>query len=761
MNNDISKVYLEYLEQPDGKKDRVVAAYIVLNNGKINRMQITDKKQSAEEFKKEVLENIRNGGFNQEDLTNPNKTRVLYDYYDELNNFKEDNNIVDEPEFIGYKDLEYEEKIKEKIKKKTPIKGLIFGVALTLLAGVGGYHLVNRLNNKKEETEIEETFEGYGYYKFNILGYNLEKYNELLPIIEQKTGTNLHYDILSGFNTMIETVDGTKILSGLTTEDIVAIDAYANSNIYEDIDYIKHFGLYDLSGVSNQLTLAIQAAGAHLSNENVDGDVLADIFKDPVVRKSYLAQNDYLKRIKAASTRKEQKKIFAEWEKYIDEVSLLTISDNYIDYSQHPGMLFVTTAFATSFEYHNLYQNNTDIQKMILIGNEDYQSKINSVCSNALAKLENAQELITYTKQQLDQELPINEEVRETLDKVCDQEHIIAMLDRELSKSNLKVTPFKQERALKEVLKKGIESKKEYDPLKNGSLTVTTPQKEVSQEKIDEQISKGKLSEQSIKNFEQAVEEADKKTGDVNSSTEGGYIESLKEEAQKTQEEYENIIINYYAANGDVGMPASLTDAYNKLGEYLFNTARSTGIDKYKFIKDGGNPEIGGSVESGGEDQIYDEYQGNVDFNAQQNDTSTITQPPADNTTPPTVEDTILPPVEDTTNTNDNNTIPLDVDTDAKPGDSTTSDESGKEIGVFDENGNQMLSTLSFQSFVNVLDAEELVALTVETDDSDIYDENGISTTSFESFVDGLDAEELAALTVENDELSNEPTIQK
>ena len=191
-------------------------------------------------------------------------------------------------------------KVKNQLKeeqKKNPSKvkttaAILATACLAGLAGAGAVKLVDRAasNDVEIETQIDDNtdvdVQGYGLYNFDLSEMeDMSEYETNLDIlnakaVEEKYGISgvtqkdralLRLNILKEFNNEITLTDGTtKQIGGLTTEQLVAIDAYSNSNIYTKEDYIKNFGLYDFENVSKDFTNGSLAVSSYLANPEVD-----------------------------------------------------------------------------------------------------------------------------------------------------------------------------------------------------------------------------------------------------------------------------------------------------------------------------------------------------------------------------------------------------------------------------------------------------------------------------------------------------------
>ena len=298
-------------------------------------------------------------------------------------------------------------------KTKKAAVTVLTTAAIAALAACGAHK--DASEEKVVNTEVEtntDDYQGYGFYRFDLSNMEdmteYQNHTEILNAkeveakygiqnVSQKDRALLRLNILENFNGQLTAVDGkTELPYGLTIEQLIGIDAYANSNIYEAEDYVKNFGLYNFGNVIDDFQQATLNAGACLANPSVDGTALADIFLDEAVKENYLKQLDYLKQILNAKTDKEQKKYVNEYVEFLKDCSIDQTSDEYLDYDQHPGMAFVTTSVVNAINYHNIVLDKAVVSDIIIIGTDDVngQSKINSICSDAQSKIDAAIDLV-------------------------------------------------------------------------------------------------------------------------------------------------------------------------------------------------------------------------------------------------------------------------------------------------------------------------------------------------------------------------------
>lgn len=513
-------------------------------------------------------------------------------------------------------------------------KGAVTGVLGTLatVIAIGGiaagvHEIKERLDAKKETTETtldntDEVTEGYGFYKYDLSGFeDMDEYNLKIGDSEQKQNALNYLNILKTFNNEITLVDGkTQQIGGLTIEQLVAVDAYANSNIYEAEDYIKNFGLYDFTGINDDFQQAVLATGAYLAEPSVDGTILADIFKDEAVRANYLKQLEYRNKILNAETKKEQNALAKEYVEFLSECSINQASDEYLDYDQHPGMAFATSVIVNALNYHNIILDKEVVSEIVIIGTEEDQSKLNSICADADSKLESAAQLVTTLKTALVQNetnilfntreveqakkedrepvlLSLQYEeldalIRETL---CDQEQINELINKTLEKEEKLVTTEDQRVILANAVNIQIELLNSgkggyYKDEKTAELasqlqkvgdTATTTQQNVQ---FSTPADVSKIENAAPEQTEKAKDELNQKEGLLD-NTDSSAEEEIKDKVEEAEQEgvnYYNAVVSYYEAHGDVaGIPAELQAAYNNLGAATYNLAKQTGVARY------------------------------------------------------------------------------------------------------------------------------------------------------------------------------------
>ena len=526
------------------------------------------------------------------------------------------------------------------------------GVALgaAIAAGANAIHdmnvenennIDNTLGDLGEDLPPEEN-ENYGLYHYDLSKMSgLEQYNNEIPDSLQKQTSNRLFNVLQKFNQQFQLVDSdVQQLGGFTIEQVIALDAYANSNLYSSEDYIRNFGLYDFSNVTSDFQQATLQAGAYLANPEIDGTALADVFQDETVKNLYLKSLEYRSHILNAKDSKEKKQAVKDYENFLASQTDTT-SENFVDYSEHPGMAFVTPAIVMALNYHNVSLNSEVVSDMLIIGNDgslsdvNYLSKVDTICPKAETKLEEAVNLVkdvehamiatnqtikAYNaaetqKAQTENRNPVLLQLEyQDLDELisntlCDQNQINELMNRELDKTNQHVTAEDQKvvmenainisRSLQEKGKghyKDEKTAKLAEQLQKPGDTVVVTQEEV---KIDTPAEKSKLEEAVPEQVEQAKEELNQSQGLIPNETpeeKQAVEEQIQKDIVATEQEgvnYYNQVVSYYETYGDVaGIPSNLQDAYNNLGASTFDLAKQTGVAR--FMTNDQNKTFGG-----------------------------------------------------------------------------------------------------------------------------------------------------------------------
>ena len=522
--------------------------------------------------------------------------------------------------------------------KKALVAAGIIGAAA--LAGVGGYHLAKALGkdnnvetNSQDENDnelIQE--EGYGFYKYDLSNMeDINQYMSEIPDSLQKDGALLRLNILQNFNHEITLVDEeTKQLGGLTIEQLVALDAYANSNIYTKEDYVKNFGIYDFSNVTSDFQQTVLQTSAFLANKTVDGTSLADIFKDEQVKKIYLKSLEYRDSILNAEDKKNQKKAVNEFEEFLASQSDST-SEYYIDYSGHPGMAFVTPVIVGSLDYNNIGLSSEIVSKHLIIGTDEHRSAVDTICALAEEKMDSVihfmdemeqilvdnQTLKVYNdnekmKAESENRNPVLLQLREAeLDDLisntlCDQMQIHQLINTELEKTNQLVTEEDQKIVFANATNLHNQfSENRYKDAQTAAIakelnekgTATVKQEDV---KIDTEAEKKDLVQSAPQQVEEAKQELNQSQGLLPNETpeeQKATQQQIEQDVADTKaegENYYNSVVAYYEANGNVdGIPSNLQNAYNNLGDATYNLAKQTGIGRWTAKN---QPTVGGEV---------------------------------------------------------------------------------------------------------------------------------------------------------------------
>lgn len=500
----------------------------------------------------------------------------------------------------------------DKLKRNLITAGIIVAA---VGIGVAGKALYDELSN---QPSIEKsTEEGYGIYKYDLSRLaGMDEYADLVPDSMQKEGAFNRLAILQEFNNEIILLDETKEIAGLTIEQLIAVDAYSNSNLYTPEDYIKQFGLYDFTTVNNDFQQAVMVTGAYLSDINVDGSSLARIFKDEKVKANYLKQLEYRDLILKAETTKDQEKYVKEYVEYMGSTATDQTREDYIDYDQHPGMAFAASVVINALNYNNISLDSEIISKMIIMGDENQQSKINSICNDADNKIDAVKELKNnlmislndnqtiriYNNGEIDKAKEENREpvllkiAYEELDDIlrntlCDQTQINELTNKELAKTNQLVTEEGQEKILANAVELSRKLQNEGEPnslaskLQKPGDTATVTQENVL---IDTPQEKQDLAKNAPEQMQAARDKYNQEHGTLPYETPEDKEKTdakINEDVKNTQQEgvsYYNQVVDYFAARGNVsGVPAELQSAYQNLGANTYNLARNTGISRW------------------------------------------------------------------------------------------------------------------------------------------------------------------------------------
>lgn len=528
---------------------------------------------------------------------------------------------------VAYKEAK-SDKEDSKVRNALATAGLIAGIGvIAATSGAIGYKLNNGNDAKTientDDTDINNT-KGFGIYAYDLSDFtDMDQYADEIPESLQKENAFNYLNILRNFNNEIELTDGEKQLGGLTIEQLIAIDAYSNSNLYTKEDYVKNFGLYDFSNVANDFQQGAITTGAYLSTGQVDGKILADVFKDETVKNFYLKALDYHDKILTSKDSKEQKEAVKNFEEYMNSVAVDQATESYIDYDLHPGMAFATTVIVNSLNYNNVKLSSQLISNTIVIGDEEHQSKIDSICSDANQKLDDAMDLINdmsgiitdnenikiYNSNEIkkasdENRAPVLMSLRyEELDtllteKLCDQKQVNILINNELSKENKLVTVEDQEKINANAIEisrflqnngsnyENLETAKLAAKLQKKGDIATVTEKGV---KITNKKDKEDLYKKNPEGVKKAKEEENKNKGTKSYETDDDKkktddeINKDVEDTTKEGTELVNKVVAYYEKHGNVsGIPSELKNAYQKLGKEIFEVAKKTGVSKWE-----------------------------------------------------------------------------------------------------------------------------------------------------------------------------------
>ena len=547
---------------------------------------------------------------------------------------------------VAYKAAKEETKEDSKAKNALVTAGLIAGVGIiAATSGAVGYKLhkdSNKNNAIESTTDLDLNDEnGFGVYNYDLSSFaDMNQYADEIPDSMQKENAFNYLSILQNFNKNVNLVDGTEQLGGLTIDQLIAIDAYSNSNLYSVEDYVKTFGLYDFSNLTDNFQQGAITTGAYLATGQVDGTALANVFKDEKVKTFYLKSLDYHNSILNAENSEAKNKAIKEFEEYMNNVTVDQTSADYIDYSSHPGAAFATTVIVNSLNYNNVRLSSALFSDTIIIGDGEHQSKLDTVCDQANEKLDDVKELVSkmetvivdnqnakiynnneIEKANLENRTPVlmslqNEELDTLItETLCDQEQINDLIDKELTMTNQLVTVEDQEKInsnaieiARDLQNKGLtigangkhsseEMAEIASNLQNKGDTYTSTKKGVT---ITSDKEKEALYRSNPNAVEKAKEEYNKKNGTTANESEKDKKETedkMNKDQDNTFKEgvnFVNLVVSYYETHGNVsGIPAELQTAYNNLGEASFNTAKNTGIMKWE-VKN--NNQTGGKI---------------------------------------------------------------------------------------------------------------------------------------------------------------------
>lgn len=542
---------------------------------------------------------------------------------------------------VAYKQVKQEE-TESKAKSALVTAGIIAGVGImAATAGVAGYKLGNRGNEITSEDTNDLDFSntnGYGFYKYDLSEFEgIEQYINEIPDSLQKENAIKYLNILQKFNQKITLVDETEQLGGLTIEQLIAIDAFSNSNIYTAEDYVKTFGLYNFSNVNRDFQQGATVTGAYLANPEVDGTSLADIFKDETVKEFYLKALEHQHNILTAGNYSDKKQAIKDFEKFMTNVAADQTSGEYIDFSMHPGMSFATSAVIISLNDNNIKLSSELVSKVVVIGNDEQKSKLDTVCSDANAKLDEASKFISDMNGVLvnNQSIKIynanevkqaNAEGREPVlmslqygeldtlltESLCDQSQINDLINKELIKSEQLVTEEDQQKILANGIEIAAKARTSTDAKTSGKSKEQIYLEEHLQKKGDTatitkedvKITTPEQKQDLINTNPELVAEA---KNELNKK-ENLMANETKEEQQATQDKinqdvqnttneginYVNQVVSYYENNGNVnGIPSELQSAYNNLGADMFNTCKNTGVSRWETRN---QPTTGGEI---------------------------------------------------------------------------------------------------------------------------------------------------------------------
>lgn len=654
---------------------------------------------------------------------------------------------------VAYKAAKEENKEDSKAKNALVTAGLIVGLGgIVAASGAVGYQLANN-KDKKNTTDLDLADEnGFGVYGFDLSNFaDMDQYANEIPDSLQKENAFNYLNILQNFNKSVNLVDDTEQLGGLTVEQLIAIDAYSNSKLYSVEDYIKTFGLYDFSNLTDNFQQGATTTGAYLATGQVDGTVLANIFKDEQVKSFYLKALEYHDKILNSENREDKKQAVKDFEKFMNDVAVDQTSEDYLDYSSHPGAAFATTVIVNSLNYNNVKLSSNLISDIVIIGDGEHQSKLDTVCDQANVKIDDVKELVSKMKEtivdnknikiynaneiekaNLENRAPVlmslQYEELDTLvsETLCDQEQVNDLIKNELTKTNQLVTVSDQEK----INANAIELSRHLQDMGSNYATekeakLAAQLQEVGDTAVDTEKSIDITTEQaketlysvSPEQAEKAKEESNEKNGTLSYETEqdrkatDDKISNDLEQKVKNDTNYVNQVVAYYESHGNVsGIPAELQAAYNNLDANIFNTAKNTGIARWESKN---NKTTGGEITpievpagSTRDEEVVkpDEPISNP----------TVSEPVTPEPTPEVPSEVITPSDNNENNTIGGETTILPGFEDIDISDISTEASTSDNVAVTEADVDAYLSTAEGQQFLEMLTATETEAENVQ-----------------------------------------------
>lgn len=398
----------------DEKNNSLDFMAITYNDGNTEFEQYDETKYSSrEEFFKTVESILQQNGVTSKNA----KIEYLFTTDRKIKKLLKQAEATARAEELGATNVKFsDEALSEKqIKMRRAVATGIAVLGIGAITLTGCSLLKNSKSPEIKEIVTEETTEvvteetnvksGFGYYSFDLSNYNnLEEYlyDRNIPASYQKDASSLRLKAARGFNKSITLEDGTKTIGGLTTRQLVALQAYGNSNKYTKEDYIKTYGLYDFSSISHDLEIATLNASAYLADKNVDGKELAVMIEDEKAKEFFLKLDALRVKVLNAKDNAEKNKTVKEINSLLAD-TMDGSKDSFIDFSKHPWMSFIVSAEVVAIDsYNNIVLDKDIIHEQIIIGNDDNQSKIDSICADANVKLRAAEELKENLKMYLD-----------------------------------------------------------------------------------------------------------------------------------------------------------------------------------------------------------------------------------------------------------------------------------------------------------------------------------------------------------------------